>query len=267
VIRGNDELVLIIHGLEGSAQSKYVISLGTRAIEQNFDVLAMNLRGCSGELNRLYRSYHSGETQDLDQVINHIVKSNRYKRIFLVGYSLGGNQVLKYLGETRKYAPIAKAVAISVPCDLHASSVEISKSKNFIYLHRFLNSLKPKLFTKNELHDQKLSETAIKEIKNFSDFDNLYTAPAHGFMNSLDYYTQSSSKQYIPFIEKNTLIISALDDPFLSESCFPFEETNKNKFVYLEVPNFGGHVGFNVQLNYKKDFWLENRILEFFRCS
>ncbi|MFD1316158.1 YheT family hydrolase [Namhaeicola litoreus] len=267
VVRENEDLIVMIHGLEGSAQSKYIISLGTKAIEKKFDVLAMNLRGCSGELNRLYKSYHSGETEDLQYVLKDIISSKKYKRIFLVGYSLGGNQVLKYLGETQKYNPICKAVAVSVPCDLHASSVEISKPKNFIYLYRFLNSLKPKLIKKNEVHYPEFSETIVKEIKNFSDFDNLYTAPAHGFKNAVDYYQQASSKPFIPFIKKNTLIISALDDPFLSKSCFPFEEANKNDFVYLEVPSFGGHVGFNVQLNYKKDYWLENRILHFFRSN
>ncbi|MGB5263403.1 MAG: alpha/beta fold hydrolase [Lutimonas sp.] len=265
--RGNQDLVLIIHGLEGSAGSKYVISLGHKAIEQNFDVLAMNLRGCSGEINRLYKSYHSGETRDLEHVLNHMSISTKYKHIFLVGYSLGGNQTLKFLGETQKNNVVTKAVAISVPCDLQASSEEIMKPKNFIYLYRFLNTLKPKLIKKNELFNLQMDPEKIDLIKNFTDFDNMYTAPAHGFKNALDYYKRSSSKPFIPYIKKNTLIISALDDPFLSKSCFPFEEAENNHYVHLETPNFGGHVGFNAVLNYKKDFWLENRILEFFRSA
>ena len=264
VLRGSKRIVLLVHGLEGSSKSKYVLSLAQNSSQMGLDVVAINLRGCSGEPNRLFASYHSGQTQDLQYVIGHLVKLG-YEEVFLIGFSLGGNQVLKFLGTNDLSDSVVKsAVGVSVPCDLSGSAVQIAKAENQIYLNRFLRSLKGKILEKSERFPELLlNREEILSISNFVDFDNLYTAPAHGFTDADNYYQQSSCKQYLKNINIPGLLINAKDDTFLSPSCYPEQEAAQNSYFHLEISRYGGHVGFNSSLAARRNTWLAKRILHF----
>jgi len=266
----SNKIVVAIHGLEGSSGSNYIKSLTKVLNQQQFDVVAINLRGCSGESNRKISSYHSGKTDDLDKVITYLNAKYSYKEINLVGFSLGGNMILKYLGEDifDSHKMIRSAVTVSVPCDLKGSSIELSKFWNKAYMKRFLISLKNKLIVKSEqFPDSFLEMEKIKKAQNFFDMDNLYTAPAHGFKDALDYWEKNSSKQFIPSIKTPTLLITSQDDPFLSKSCIPVKEAKNNSNFILELTNYGGHVGFNSSFSKTNNHWLEKRIVGFLSNS
>jgi len=262
---GSDTLVLALHGLEGSSQSKYIISVLNYLNLQNIDGAVLNFRGCSGEDNNKPYSYHSGKTDDVDLAITYFLSQNKYRNIFLLGYSMGGNVALKYMG-TSKNMPteIKGAIAISVPCDLKGSAVALESLPNILYQNMFMKTLKEKSLLKlNKFPEANLNKEAIVNTKTFKDFDNVVTAPLFGFKNAEDYWEKNSSKQFISEIYKPTLLINALDDSFLSESCFPFTETQNHKKVYFETPKSGGHVGFNSTLFGKDLLWSEKRIFQF----
>lgn len=262
----SDRLVMAIHGLEGSSKSSYIVSLTNVLNQDGFDVIAINLRGCSGELNRLLSSYHSGKTEDLEAVIDHIDNHYNYKEIHIVGYSLGGNMALKYMGEKSSLSKIKSTIGVSVPCDLKATALKMNSFSNRLYLNEFLKSLEKKTIGKLEkFPDSFLTKESIQSIKTFKDFDDLYTAPAHGFKNAEDYWEKSSCKQFIPFIKTPTLLITALDDPFFDTECFPFKEAEASEFFFMEPTTYGGHVGFGTSLYNKKDTWCEHRILSFLK--
>jgi len=252
---------------EGSSSSKYVLSTAKHLNENAFDVVAINLRSCSGEPNLTLGTYHSGKTDDLETVIDFIDKNYNYKKIFLAGYSLGGNQILKYLGEkgSSLNKKITAAVTVSAPCDLEGSSEALARFSSKAYMERFLKTLKAKSLEKLEkFPDSGLDREKILNAKNFNDFDNAFTAPVFGYKNALDYWHKNSSKPFIPEIRIPTLLITAKDDPFLSETCYPVKEAKENSSFYLELNRFGGHVGFNVHPAGKKNTWMESRILKFF---
>jgi len=260
----SDKVVVAIHGLEGSSRSTYIQSLCKVLNQHNFDVIAMNLRGCSGESNKLLSSYHSGKTEDLDFIIQHLEEHYHYNEINIAGYSLGGNLTLKYLGEISVSSKIRSAVAVSVPCDLKESALQMSRFSNTLYLQQFLKSLKKKATQKlHEFPDSFLTTASITAIKNFKDFDDVYTAPAHGFKDAEDYWETSSCKQFIPSIKIPTLLITSLDDPFLGPECYPIKEAAANQYFFMEATKYGGHVGFGTHLNVHQNIWCENRILSF----
>jgi hypothetical protein len=261
----SDTLVIAMHGLEGSSKSKYIVSICNFLNSQKIDCVAVNFRGCSGEDNRFLQSYHSGKTDDLDFIISYILNSYNYQKIILLGYSMGGNITLKYLGETENIpSEIKGVIAISVPCDLEGSSNALSQWKNKIYMNRFLKTLKEKSLTKLEkFPESNLNRNAILNATNFQEFDDVVTAPLFGFKNAKDYWTQNSAKPFLTSIKKPTLIISALDDTFLSKSCYPFDEAEKNVKLYLETPSYGGHVGFNTVVYGKDKLWSEKRVFDF----
>ncbi|WP_103864918.1 YheT family hydrolase [Aquimarina sp. I32.4] len=256
-------VAVIIHGLEGNGQRQYVLGLTKHLNNNGWDSVAMNLRNCSGEVNRLYRSYHAGVSEDLDYTIQHILKTYSYSNISLCGFSLGGNIMLKYLGENHESVKeIKNAVAVSVPCDLYNSLLEINKPSNYIYQRRFINLLKAKLYQRQILFPKKLSISDINNCKSLIDIDNLYTSKAHGYQNAMDYYSKCSSKQFIKHIQTPTLILNTKNDSFLGDRCYPIEESNSNKKVFLEIPDYGGHVGFYLPNNI---YYNELRTLEFFK--
>lgn len=262
----SDTIVIALHGLEGSSKSKYIIGITNYLNKQNIDVVAVNFRGCSGKPNRLLQTYHSGKTDDLHAIITYINAIFKYKQIVILGYSLGGNITLKYLGENSKnlHPKIKCAIAISVPCDLESSSKMLANTENKIYLNKFLQTLKSKTLEKlAQFPDSFLKKDAILKAKNFYDFDNLYTAPAHGFKNAEDYWRKSSSKPYLARIKTPTLMLNALDDSFLSKECYPTKIAEENDSLFLEIPKYGGHVGFNSNFLLKNNYWLEKRIVKF----
>ena len=252
-------VAVVIHGLEGSAQRQYMMGL-IKHLNNNFwDVAAVNLRNCSGEANRLYQSYNAGVSDDLHSIIKYVI-DKEYPTIAICGFSLGGNITLKYIGERAIPTQVKFAVAISVPCDLYNSLSEINKSNNSIYRKRFIKSLKKNLHEKQKLFPDKISTSDINSCTSIIDIDDVYTSTAHGFSDAMDYYAQCSSKQFLKKIRIPTLIINAKNDSFLGDSCYPVEEAKVNSHLFLEIPDFGGHVGFYDANNIYYSEW---RIIDF----
>lgn len=260
---GSRHIVIILHGLEGNSYRKYMLGMAAAFNKKNFDTVAMNFRGCSGEPNKKIRFYHSGETEDLETVVKYVRNLGKYKTIHLAGFSLGGNVMLKYIGEKGGNidACIKSAVAISVPCDLKDSAVALEKKQNIIYMKRFIRELETKLLHKKKLYPEAINLESYSSIKTFRQFDDRYTAPMHGFKNAEDYWEQSSSRRFLERIRIPVLLINALDDPFLGKECFPYEEADKTPFFFLETPRYGGHVGFVTFSG--TQYWSEKRAVEF----
>lgn len=259
--QSSDKLVIIQHGLEGSSDRAYILGMAKAFFNDGYDVLAWNFRGCSGEVNKQLRFYHSGATDDLHTVISHAEKTNRYNAIFLIGFSLGGNVTLKYLGEDKVSPLIKRAVAFSVPIDLYSSCKKISMPSNRIYAQRFIRSLKAKIRQKAAVMPGQLNTSLLPTIKSLVDFDNAYTAPLHGFKDAVDYYTRCSAINFLTAIKVPTLLVNTKNDPFLSSECFPSNVEPANENVTLEFPLRGGHVGF-MQLGANGLYWSEKRALE-----
>ncbi|CAH8283183.1 hypothetical protein EV196_102157 [Mariniflexile fucanivorans] len=259
----SNKLIILLHGLEGNAQRPYVTGAAKLFNENNIDAVCVNFRGCSGEDNLLYRSYHSGSTEDLEAIINHAILNKKYSDIYLKGISLGGNIILKYLGEGGLVPQeIKSAIAISAPCYLSGSAKELHTFKNILFHDRFKRHLVNRLKIKQKNYTNDLSVEDINSIKTLYDFDNIYTSKAHGFKNAEDYYEQCSSLQFLSKIKTPTLIINALNDSFLSPECYPVKEAKNNPNLYLEMPKFGGHVGF---IDKKNVYYNEKRALYFIK--
>ena len=257
----SDKLLILLHGLEGDAQRPYMLGAAKLFSESAIDVVAVNFRGCSGEQNLKYRSYNSGATEDLHDVINHILSKKSYNNIYLKGFSLGGNIVLKYLGERQDHSSkIKAAIAISVPCLLHGSCVELHKLKNKPYAINFLIYLKRRLREKQISYPKMITRQEIDAIKTLKQFDDAYTAPAHGYKDALDYYEKCSSLQFLKNIKVPTLVINAKNDSFLSKECYPHQVAKNNPNLFLEIPKYGGHVAFITSDNV---YYNERRALEF----
>lgn len=260
---GSEELVIICHGLEGDSQQPYMLGM-TRAVSNllKHDALAWNYRGCSGEINLHHRFYHSGATDDLDVVVKHAMNQG-YQSISLIGFSLGGNLVLKYLGEigADPAHPVTAGVVFSVPLDLEASSKKMMKWYNYVYSQRFMKSLKNKVKQKKGRLPEHISLEQIDKVRHVFHFDDLFTAPIHGFRDARDYYKSCSSLFFLNNIRKPVLIVNARNDPFLDETCFPFEKLADNQYIYFEAPERGGHCGFaSFETEY---YWSERRAVQF----
>ena len=243
---GAAKLAVVSHGMEGNSRRPYVLGMVKAVNAAGWDALAWNLRGCSGEPNRQLRFYHAGDTGDLAAVISHALSSQTYEAVVLVGFSLGGNLVLKYLGERREELPppILKAAVFSVPCDLRAGAKEVDKWRNGIYRRRFLRTLRGKVREKAGLMPGLLSTAGLDGIRSLRCFDERYTAPLHGFGSAEDYWRRSSSVHFLEGIRVPTLIVNARNDPLLGERCYPVEEVKDQPFLRLKIPRQGGHVGF-----------------------
>ena len=241
-----DGLAIVSHGLEGDASRPYVRGMVRALNRAGLDALAWNYRSCGGEMNRLLRSYHLGDTEDLDRVLRHALATGRYRRAYLLGFSAGGNVTLKYLGEDAARVPteVERAAVFSVPTDLKASSVHIGRPQNQVYMRRFLKSLRLKVRAKAELLPGQIDLDGIEDLRDFQQFDSRYTAPMHGFGSADDYYQYASSGRYLSGIRVPTLLVNAQNDPFLPASCYPRELAASSPFVFLETPPDGGHVGF-----------------------
>lgn len=257
---GSDKLVIISHGLEGNSQRPYMKGMAKVFFDNQYDVVSWNYRGCGEEMNRQLRFYHSGATDDLDVVVKHA--ASKYKSIFLVGFSLGGNVTLKYLGEKGSDAgPVKGAAVFSVPLNLRSSCEKISTRENFIYHDRFLKSLKSKVIAKSKVNNG-IDVTGIEKIRTLKEFDDRYTAPLHGFKDAITYYEACSSLYFLEDIHVPTLVVNAKNDPFLSNDCYPGDI--RNKHVQFEYLDHGGHVGF-AMFNQNGLYWSEVRALSFAR--
>ena len=257
----SDRLAVISHGLEGSSNKKYVLGMARYLAHQNWDVLCTNFRACSGVPNRLPRMYHSGQTDDLHTVLLHALSVKPYRMLALVGFSMGGNQILKYLGERRYPLPqeIRAAAVFSVPCDLQGSVGMLDKWYNTIYMRYFMKGLKEKIRIKAAMFPEIYTTEGLSSVRNFRPFDDQYTAPVHGFASASEYYQKSSSLQFLDGITVPTLLVQAQDDPFLSASCYPTACAERNPSLLLQLPRYGGHVGF-VDMNRTNIYWSERRV-------
>ena len=257
----NDTVVIILHGLEGNAQRPYILGAARAFLEVNIDVCAVNFRGCSGEPNRLYRSYHSGVTDDLERIVHHILDTRKYHKIIIHGFSLGGNVTLKYLGSHEHIPSQVKAgIAVSAPCSLFHSMLALHETENFLYALRFKKHLLGKLRQKQPLYPELIKEEDFDKVKLLRDFDDVYTAKAHGFIDGLDYYERASSLPYLENIKVPTYILNAENDSFLTEGCYPYEAAGLNENLFLEIPEYGGHVGF---IDKNNRYYNEQRAVKF----
>ena len=262
----NTPILLLLHGLEGSIDSSYIQGLLQVSADQNWNTVVMHFRGCSQELNRLPRSYHSGETDDLQQVLTYLKRQNPESKILTAGFSLGGNVLLKYLGETGDQSMIDYAAAISVPFLLAPSSERLDKGLSKFYRNRLIIELKKKIKNK---YDQlpatfPLSLSNIDNISTFYEFDDQVTAPLNGFNGADDYYQQSSSRQFLKLIKAPTLILHSSDDPFMTDAVIP-AESELSSSVTMELSARGGHVGFITGRNpLKPEYYIDIRIPSWF---
>ncbi len=262
---GSRCLTIVSHGLEGDSGRSYVKGM-VRALNLfGWDCLAWNFRGCSGHVNRRLKSYHSGSFDDLATVIEHAGATGKYDEIALMGFSIGGNITLLYLGKNseRVNPLVVSAVVLSVPCDLADGAVALAKPANRLYMKRFLRLLHRKVKDKIAIMPDRIDDHDYDNLRTFKDFDNRYTAPINGFKDAEEYWQTCSSKPWIKAIKIPTLMISAVNDPFLSPSCFPEKETTANRNVFLETPESGGHAGF-IQFNHNGLYWSEKRTASFF---
>lgn len=261
-------VAVLLHGLEGHSERKYMLGMVHALNAHGIDAVSLNFRGCSGEPNRKLHFYHSGFTADLHTVIARLEHMAQYQSIDLIGFSIGGNQTLKYLGENRAgLSPkIRKAVCFSVPIDLAACAKKMDEPAQAIYLKRFLRMFREKIEQKRRVWQgadhESLNLTGFEKIQSFFDFDNRYTAPLFGYKNAAEYYAANSSQQFLANITTPTLLVTALDDPFLDKNCFPFELAKSHPFLHLETPRQGGHMGF-VSKNPHGLYWSEARALKF----
>lgn len=261
---GRRRLGIISHGLEGSSQRHYAVGMAKMLNRHGWDALAWNYRSCSGEINRRRRFYHNGAIDDLETVIQHALTKYSYEQIVLIGFSLGGNLTLVYLGDQGSAIDfrVSGAVVYSVPCDLAASSRTLSRLQCKPYMHNFLVSLHRKIQAKMRVMPDRIDDQNFDRIKNFKDYDDRYTAPLHGFENAQDYWNKCSSLNYISKVRVPTLVVNALDDPFLAGDCYPVKAASESQYVFLETPSSGGHVGF-IQFNGDESYWSENRAIDF----
>lgn len=255
----HNKLMIISHGLEGSSKRPYITRMANYFYKRGWDILAWNCRSCSGEINLKPRFYHHGATDDVEVMVDHAIGTGKYDEVSMVGFSMGGNLTLRYLGEQAdKLNPvIKKGIVFSTPVDLPSSVVEFAKKRNYYYKRRFLKKLEEKVRVKSELIPNDFPRVDFSLIKDFPDFDNLITAPIHGYKDADDFYQKVSSKPVLKYITIPVLIVNAIDDPFLGRGCYPVEEVEELEHVYLEMPENGGHVGFS--LNNKDYSYMEIR--------
>jgi hypothetical protein len=220
----------------------------------------MHYRGCSGEANRLPRSYHSGDTADLAYVVEHIRARCDVPAMAVIGYSMGGNVLLKWLGEQGSKATVQAAAAVSVPFTLSLAADRLDRGLSRIYQRRLIGELRAKLDRKFTDEDSPIDLQRARASRNFWEFDDRVTAPLHGFEDVHDYYTHSSSRQYLRMINVPTLILHARDDPFMTPQVLPSADELSPDIV-IEISAGGGHVGFvHGMLPWRPRYWLEERI-------
>lgn len=257
---GKGPMVLVLHGFEGSIESSYAKGM-LRALQmQGWRGVFMHFRGCSGEHNRLPNSYHSGDTRDIATVTHALKKREPHTQIGAIGFSLGGNVLLKWLGETGEKNPLTGAIAISVPFELNLAANKISQGFSRLYQWYMLRSVQKRLSEKFKVQPPPIPIPPFSKLRTIREFDDKVTAPLHGFTDALEYYTLSSSRQYMRHIHVPTLVLHSKDDPFMSEEVIPHPH-EISKFVQMEITESGGHVGFVTgNFPWRAEYWLERRV-------
>ena len=256
-------MVVIFHGLEGCVDSHYVKPLLAAVEKRGWHGVFMHFRGCSGEYNRLERSYHSGDTGDIGFLVDHLHRLYPGVPIAAAGYSLGGNALLKYLGEADRKGQVRAAATVSVPYILAEGARRLKTGFSRVYQRRLLGLLKRKITGKFSGRNCPFDLDEVHKLNDFFRFDDRVTAPLHGFAGVMEYYTRSSSRPFLKTIDVPSLLIHAMDDPFMTEDVIP-EEDELSECVQLELAETGGHIGFvSGNVPGYASYWLEQRIIEF----
>lgn len=259
----SERLVLIFHGLGGSIQSPYAQGAFATLENNDFRPILMHWRGCSGTPNRLERAYHSGSSDDIKYVIDFITARHPNASIVALGYSLGANALLKYLGEQKQHSPLAGALAVCPPLVLSEGAKKLDTGISKIYQRYLISELSKQYKLKQDTHPELQMTTLTKQIKkNFWNWDDAITAPANGFKDVHDYYEQCASRQFLNSITVPTKILYARDDPFFTEHVIP-ERSELSQAVELDVQDCGGHVGFMFDRNTpRNEYWLDRWVLD-----
>ncbi len=264
--KDNRPIVTLFHGLAGSFNSPYIQGVMNALDKKGFASVLMHFRGCSGKPNLLPRSYHSGDTADAKAWINYLSMKYKNSDLHAVGYSIGGNMLLKLLGEEKEKTTLRSAVSVSAPMDLDITAKRINQGFSKRYQKHLLEPLKKTLLKKYKTFDMERiinkSREDIKNIKTIEEFDELYTAPINGFGTAQNYYNKCSAKQFLKDIKIPTLIIHALDDPFMTPAILPTKE-ELSKHITMSISEHGGHVGFVNGTLFKPKYWLEKHIVEY----
>jgi len=261
--RGSRQLVILSHGLEGNSSRPYVKGMAQFFAERGWDVLAWNCRTCTGEMNDQLRLYNHGDIDDIGEVIQHALRTKDYEAVSLIGFSMGGSILMKYLGVHGKEvpAPIRSGIAFSAPCDLKASVQALELPGNGFYKRRFLKSLRPKIEAKAARFPEVVDLSKFSRIKEWRDFDDFYSAPINGYRDAEDFYQQASAKNFMAGTDRPILLVNAQNDPILLPACSPVALCASHPLLHLEMPRLGGHVGFDLP---RKPFaWSERRAYEF----
>lgn len=262
---GKGPIVVLLHGLGGNIESPYATGVIRALSKSGWRALFMHFRGCSGVINRLPRSYHSGDTGDLAYVVNLLKQRHPNVPIAAVGFSLGGNVLLKWLGETGEQNPLACAAAISVPFELSTAAHKIRHGFSRLYQWWMMREMHRHVIRKFSKTDHSIDVDEIKKLNNFWKFDDKITAPLHGFSGAHEYYFKSSAKRFLKHIKVPTLIIHAADDPFMTPDVMP-EHHELSESITFELSKYGGHVGFvSGTIPGKAKYWLEERIPEYLK--
>lgn len=258
--------VVIFHGLEGSIRSHYANDTMAHLFEQGWRVVLMHFRGCSGEINKTTRTYHSGDTADAMFILERLRKKFGEALTVGVGISLGGNMLLKLLGENPLQRWLNAACVVSAPLKLAECALSINQGFSKVYQRYLLASMKRTLLKKLNVidysRDLPISQRQVSSLKSFREFDELVTAPLHGFEDAVDYYEKCSGFNYLSAVRTPTLVIHAKDDPFMNKRVIP-EACDLASSVTIELSDYGGHVGFMQGTPWKPIIWLHHRISEF----
>lgn len=262
--RADCQTVVLVHGLEGSSESHYMHGIAAKAYRTGFNVIRLNQRTCGGTEHLTSTLYNSGLSQDFRAVVHELAQSDGLNRIWLVGYSMGGNLVLKAAGEFgSSESALAGTIAVCPNIDPAQCAKALEEPRNWIYHNHFLSKLKSRMKRKAALFPGKWSLTGLDRIRTISDFDDRYTAEDGGYASGADYYNLAGSQHVIGKIAVPTIIVTAQDDPFIPYSMFSLPAIHQNQHIQLAAPYYGGHCGFVQQYRRDEDrFWVENRIVE-----
>lgn len=257
-------LVVITHGLEGNSGAQYVQGTAKLFSQQGWDALAWNCRSCSGEMNHQFRLYHHGDTADISTVIQHALAGGQYDTVVLVGFSMGANISMKYLGVLGDQVPkqVKAAAVFSAPCDIRAGADVLDRWDNTVYKYRFMLSLYRKIKLKAVQHPGRIDLSKFRKVRQWRDFDEYFSAPISGYTSAADFHQQASAKNFLAGIRVPTLLVSAQNDPILTPDCFPIEIAREHPFFHFELTKGGGHCGFQTQGSAAFS-WAEKRALEF----
>lgn len=264
-VSDDSPLVLVLHGLEGGSRSGYVLATLAALSRAGMRGVVLNFRSCSGELNRLPRFYHAGDTGDVEWVLEHLQLRFPHTRLAAIGFSLGGNVLLKYLGERGEDArrQVTAAVAVSVPFDLTAGANKLERGLGRVYAAWFMRNLLRKSRSKAALLRDRCDTQRLAGARTLREFDDIATAPLHGFRDASHYYAESSSARYLAGIRVPTLILHSVDDPFLPAGSVPRNAMCENPYLSEGITTSGGHVGFVGGSLWAPVFWAETEAVRF----